>query len=469
MKILLIHPPALNTITTNCPKVIEEEIDLLPPLGIMYIAAYLEKYTPHRVKILDCQAEKLNYSQLKTRLAEENPDIVGITVLTFTLIDAFKTIEVVKEVNQNTKVILGGVHVYIYPEETMENPNVDYLVLGEGEKTFKDLVDNISDRRNLYKIRGIVFREGTKIINTGPGELIQDLDNLPFPARHLTPYKIYRSSLAKKFPITTMITSRGCPFKCLFCLRPHFGKILRTRSARNVADEIEECKKMGINEIFIYDDTFTVMRQRVMDICNEIKKRKIDISWDIRTRIDTVDEELLKEMKSAGCQRIHYGIEAGTQKILNILRKGITLEKAEAVIKMTRKIGIQTLAYFMIGSPEETKEDILKTFEFAKKINPDFVQIAITLPYPATDLYRLGLEKKIFPDFWGEFVKKPSPDFQPRFWEENLNKNELTNLLTVGYKSFYLRPSYIIQKIAQIRSWEEFKTKIGTGLAILKI
>ncbi|MDP2909512.1 MAG: radical SAM protein, partial [bacterium] len=301
-------------------------------------------------------------------------------------------------------------------------------------------------------------------------ELIQNLDELPFPARHLVPFQKYSSVLAKKFPVTTMFTSRGCPYRCLFCDRPHLGKFFRARSASNVVDEFEKCVRMGIKEIFIYDDTFGVDRQRVLDICQGIIKRKIDISWDIRTRVNTVDEEILIALKNAGCQRIHYGVEAGTQRILNILRKGITLEMAEKAFRLTKKAGIQTAGYFIIGSPSETEEEILATINFAKKLNPDFVHFTILTPYPATDLYRFGLETGVIKyDYWKEFAQTPSLDFSPPVWEEIFSKDELNKLLKKAYRSFYFRPGYVLKRLREVSSFKEFLAKAGMALKLLKI
>jgi len=235
-------------------------------------------------------------------------------------------------------------------------------------------------------------------------------------------------------------------------------------------DEMEECKKMGIREIFIYDDTFTINRQRVLDICSEIKKRNLKINWDIRARVDTVDEKILTEMKKTGCQRIHYGVEAGTQKVLNAMKKCITLEQVEKAFKSTRKVGIKTLAYFMIGSPQETRQDILETIKFAKKIKPDFVCFSITTPYPSTDLYSLGLKEKILPyDYWKKFARNPQPDFVPLVWEKELSREELFALLKKAYHSFYLRPSYIFKKILQLRSAKDLASKAKAALDILRI
>jgi anaerobic magnesium-protoporphyrin IX monomethyl ester cyclase len=470
MKILFINPPTINIIGTNLPQALQEVEDPMPPLGLMYLAAYLEKNTNYDIAILDCPIEGLDYDQLEKRLEQEKPEVIGITTMTFTLLDVIKTVQIIKRINPKIKVILGGPHIHIYPEETIKIEGVDYLVLGEGERPLKDLLENLGNTEKLYEIKGIVFKDGGKIINTGPREAIKDLDELPFPARHLTPYKKYGSMIARGFPVTTMFTSRGCPYKCLFCDRPHLGKAFRGRSANNVVDEIEECQKMGIKEIFIYDDTFGVDRQRVLDICDEILKRKLEIAWDVRNRVNVVDEEILQKMKEAGCSRIHYGVEAGTQKILDVLRKGITLDQARKAFALTKKVSIQTLAYFMIGSPTETRKDILETIKFMKKLNPDYVHIGITTPFPATDLYRLGLEEKVLPcDYWKKFAENPSSDFVPFVWEKELSREELFYLLKKAYRSFYLRPSYVLKKIIQVKSTKELFAKARAGLNILKI
>lgn len=472
MKIILINPPISKLHDPAPIEVLMENDDSMPPLGLLYLAGYLEKYTNYQIETLDCQIEGIEHGELKELIEKKNPDIVGVTTMTFTLPDVVKTIKIIKQAKPNAKIVLGGPHVHIYPEETIQIKEVDYCVLGEGEKPFKELLENIEDTENLYKVKGIVFKDKKKIINTGSPPPIQNLDILPFPARYLVPYKKYKSVLAKKFPVTTMITSRGCPFKCLFCDRPHMGNIFRARSAKNVVDEMEECKKMGIKEIFIYDDTFSVDRQRVLDICSEIIKRKLDIAWDVRTRVNTVDEKMLKSMKKAGCQRIHYGVEAGTEKTLKVLRKGITLDQVRKAFGWTKKAKIQTLAYFIIGSPGETKEDIMQTIKLAKKLKPDYATFSILTPYPATDLYKMGLEQGILPyDYWKEFAKNPKSDFRPylHFWKENLSTEDLFKLLKKAYKSFYLSPNYVIKKILQLKSIKELLVKAKAAFDILKI
>jgi len=470
MKVLLVNPPSVNEIVSCNPRFLNQERGYTPPLGILYLASYIKKFSDFEVKVLDCQAEKISYADLPQIIETKKPDIVGITAMTFTLIDALKFIEIVKKNNPQIIIVLGGPHPHIYPEETINLPGVDYVVLGEGEKTILELLKCLDkkDYGRLRQVKGLVFKMDGQIINTGPGEPITNLDELPFPARQLTSYKNYYSIIAKKNPITTMFTSRGCPYRCTFCDRPAMGKLFRARSAKNVVDEMEECQKMGINEIFMYDDTFTVNRQRVIDICQEIQKRKLEIFWDIRARVDTVDEGVLKELKKAGCQRIHYGVEAGTEKILKVLNKGITLKQAEEAFRLTKRVGIQTLAYFILGSPSETKEDISETISFAKKLKPDFVQFTLLTPFPATAIYFDGLKRGILEcDHWKQFAENPTPDFKTKYWEENFSEKELISLLNRAYRNFYLRPNFIVKEIFRIHSLSELKKKLKAGLRIL--
>lgn len=475
--VLFLAPPEDYILPANQPELLESTKDYkapiefhMPKLGLLSLAGYLEKHGQADIKILDSGLEKISYHNLPQKIKDINADVIAMSVLSFTLIDVIKTAKLIKKLNPNIIIILGGPHVNIYPTETLNIAPIDYIILGEGEITFTELVNNLDNKEIIKTIKGLIFKEENKIINTGLREPLKDLDHLPFPARHLTPYKDYASLLTKQKPVTTMITSRGCPYKCTFCDRPHLGKIFRKRSAENVMAEMELCQNMGIKEILIYDDTFTANRKRVIDICHLLIEKGIKIKWDIRTRVDTVDFELLKLLKKAGCTRIHYGVEAGTEKILKVLNKDITIPQVIKTFNDTKKAGIETLAYFMIGSPTENLEDINQTLELAKKLKADYVHFAILTPFPATEIYTRGLKKGIFKhDYWQKFASLPDPNFIPPFWTENFSREELINLLFRLHQKFYLRPSIAVKEIFKLRSFEELKNKFQIFLRILTL
>lgn len=469
MNVLLINPPKENEIIGNNPAIIEEERGYNPPLGILYIAGYLEKYTDHDVAVIDAQVEQLNQTSLASRIESIDPDVVGITTMTMTLVDVIRTIDTIRKPNKDTKIILGGPHVHLFPDETLRSSNADYLVLGEGERTFSDLIEHLNDKK-LKHVPGLVFKHNGNVVNTGLRPAIEDLDSLPFPARNLIPIQKYSSLLSKGKVVTTIITSRGCPFKCSFCARPHLGKKFRARSPVNVVEELEECVKMGIREFLFYDDTFTINKQRVLGICDEIVRRKLEIGWDIRARVDTVDEEMLGYLKNAGCQGIHYGVEAGTDNILNSLNKGITISQVQKAFALTRKHKISVLAYFMIGNPGETKDDIETTFRVMKSLKPDYTHITILTPFPGTEIYSKGLKTRVIKrDFWREFAKNPSSNFVPPHWGEILTREELNRLLVKGYHTFYIRLFYILRRLKTVRSFGEIRKMAYAGLKVLRM
>jgi radical SAM superfamily enzyme YgiQ (UPF0313 family) len=470
VKILLINPPRFYELVGKNPAIIEDHRGYNPPLGILSLAGYLEKHTPHEIDVLDAQPYEYGYAELMEVLRRKMGDVVGITTMTFTLIDVLKTVKVIKLISPETIVILGGPHVHIYPNETINLPGVDYVVQGEGEHTFIKLLDNLNDHEALAQIPGLVFKHNGHIINTGISPLIQDLDELGFPARHKVDLSKYTSLLGRDNKITTMFTSRGCPYSCTFCDRP-FSPVIsgfRWRSAIHVVDEMEECINLGINEAFIYDDTFTVRKDRVFDLCAEIQRRNLSFTWDVRAHVNTMSPDLLRAMKDAGCERIHYGVEAGNNRLLKVIKKNTTVERVKTVVNWTKDVDMEVLAYFMIGHPTETENDIQDTMNLVNQINPHYAHFTIYCPYPATASYYDGLNSGILKeDIWRKFAAEPTEDFILPFWEENFTSSELREKLVEVYKNFYLRPGYIIKNMTRIRSFGEFSRKVRAGISVI--
>lgn len=468
MRVLLVNPPRDNEIIGNNPVIVEEERGFNPPLGLLYVAAYLETHRQHQVEVIDAQVEELDLDRLGARMTAARPDVIGLTAMTMTLIDVLRVVALARELLPEVKVVLGGPHVHLFPDETIDLPGVDFVVMGEGEEAFARLLDHIDQPGRLTEIPGLVFRDGGLVVNTGQPPLVFDLDALPFPARHLVPYTRYSSLLSSGRLVTTIFTSRGCPFSCRFCDRPHLGKSFRARSAGNVVDEIQACVDLGIGEFLVYDDTFTVNRRRVIDICNEIIRRRLDVGFDIRARVDTVSDQMLDRLKAAGCQGIHYGVEAGSPAILANLDKGITLEQVRAAFELTRRHRIPILAYFMIGNPGETRADIEESFRLAHELKPDYVHMTVLTPFPGTAIYTEALARGIIErDVWRDFARRPDPSFQPPHWGEHFTRDELNDLLVRGYKRFYLRPRYILKRILNVRSFAELRRKARAGMGVL--
>lgn len=468
MKVLLIEPPQYHMITTNVPSVVDEESGAYPPLGLLYVAAFMEEHSDHEVVILDTILDAMTYQTIEQKIREIKPDIVGIQAMTFTLIDATNCAKIVKKIDKNIPVVFGGPHVFIYPKETMQIPEVDYIVIGEGEETFTNLVNALAKGDDPSTVNGLGYRVNGEYKQTQLVPLMTDLDVLPFPARHLVPQRRYYSVLAKETPITTMMTSRGCPMQCIFCDRPHLGKTFRYRSPESVVNEMEVCERMGIKEIFIYDDTFTIRRDRVLEICRQYLERGLTIHWDVRAHINTITEPMLDAMKAANCTRIHYGVEAGTEEITKVLKKGIDLNRTIEVFRETKRRGITTLGYFMIGNPGETKEQAMETIEFARNLEADYIHLSVATPFPATELYRMGFKSGLYKeDYWREFAKNPTEDFKPRLWTEVMDDEQLINLMQWGYSRYYGRAGYIFKRVLELRSWGEFKRKAKAGLRIL--
>ena len=472
MRILLIYPPIENEVSHISLQEIDEERGFLPPLGLLYLATYLKKYSNFDVKIIDCNVDAISHLDLPGSIIDFHPDVVGISSMTHFLVDAYKVAATVKNISNKIITVVGGPHTTIYPVTTLENPNIDYSIKGEGELAFFELVSALQKgvtEEGISSIKGIatrfLVRKGTTDTDV---ELtrIPDLEALPIPDRTLLPYRKYYSVLSHSTNIATMITTRGCPYRCIYCDR--MGKKFRSTSADYVLNEIETILNLGIREIFFHDDTFNVDKKRVVDLCERILDKKLRFKWDARARVDCADYNQLLLMKRAGCSRISFGVESGNQDVLKKLRKGITLQQVEKVFQWCKELQINSLADFMIGSPGETMKEIQDTISFVKKLKPDYAQFSIVCPYPDTDLYRLCIKNKmVLEDVWLNFSRNPSVDFEPPIWNEHFSRYELERITRRLFKEFYLTPHFIFNELKKLRSLKEFKIKIKAAINLM--
>lgn len=468
MKIVLINPHILNQVRGPLPAALSKGSEMMPPLGLLYVAGFIKEKTGHQVSLIDADALSLGHEELMSRIKEINPQMIGLTVTTHTLYDSAKTVKMIKNTFPDISIVLGGPHVTLFPKESAMLEGVDFCISGEGEIPFAMLADTLEKGSDLSVIPGLsYFEKGTVKIND-ENHFVSDINMLPFPAREISNIELYRTVLSDKFPVTSMITSRGCPYKCSFCDRPLLkGGKWRSISAESVVREMEECRKLGIKEIAVYDDTFSVDRLRALEICRLKKAVGNDLNFSIRTRADLVDEELIKALKDAGCTAIHFGVESGSETVLERMNKQFSLEKVLNSCELAKKYGLEVLTYFMIGNPGEKADDIEKTGNLIKKIDPDYLHLTILMPFPGTEVYNEMLNTGMLrSDVWREFAKAPLIDFNPPVWTENFSEIDLIKIRHKFYRSFYFRPVYIFKQIAKIKSYRDFVKKFLKGLQI---
>lgn len=445
MKVLLIIPP--NPKKDRYGN-FSDIGTLYPPLGLAYISAVVEKEA--EVKVLDSEAMNYNYDDIKKFVKEFKPDVVGMQAYCTNVNRCYKIAEILKKINKDLKIVLGGAQVTLEPKNTIINKNVDFGVYGEGEIVILNLLRTLKNNKSFKRIKGLIWKDNGKIMINKPQELIKNLDDLPLPARHLFPMNKYHSSANLRGKRTlNIMTSRGCPYRCAYCAGSLiFGKTHRYHGAERVIEEIKELKgKYHVDSFQFFDETFTANRKRVMELCEKMIKNKLNLEWSCFTRVNLVDKELLKKMKMAGCYLIFYGTESGSQRLLNLIRKGITLEQSRRAITITHEAGIETWASFMLGLPSETKEESKQTINFAIEIDPTFVQFPITTPFPGTELYDLANK-------YGKILTKNLEDYTTWdnvvFISNGRTINDIKKTVSMAYRKFYLRPGYIVRRARSV-------------------
>ncbi len=444
VKIALINP------SQNLTKIygeLSQEAPVLPPLGLCYLASALREAKLAKVKIIDAQALKISNKKAATKALLWGADIIGITATTDMIFLASEIADFVKAKSKKTKIIVGGPHISAVPEKTLKMfPSFDIGVINEGEETTKELVSTLEAGKSLKKVKGIVYREGNKIITTVPREFIQNLDSLLPPAWDLLPHltKFYKPAIMnyKNSPSTSIITSRGCPGQCAFCDTRVFGCRYRVHSAKYALDMIRFLKKKyGIKDIIFYDDQFTIFKERLAQICEGLQS--LGITWSCQARVNAVDFKTMKMMKDAGCWKISFGIESASPKILKLMNKRINLRQAKKAISDAKRAGLEVLGYFIIGFFGETKKTLAMTKKFILNSDLDMIMLSYFLPFPGSPAYPLVNQFGEFHEDWKN-LNAFDPDI-PQFIPYGLSTKELIAAQKDIYRSFYLRPKIMLR------------------------
>ena len=364
----------------------DNSIFRFPPLGLGYIAAALKSHNIE-VKLVDCTF--LKREQAIKQIADGQPQVVGFYCMFSMKKSALELAETCRsQLGGDCLFVVGGPLPSWSPESFLSA--FDVVVVGEGEQTMVELAKSkLHGGTVLSSIKGLVFREDDKIVRTLPRTFIEDLNNLPFPARELFDNEAYQKYYQTQFGYTTtsMITSRGCPFSCDFCSRPIFGSDMRTRSVANIVDEVEAIAALGYERVWFADDCFTLNRTHLMGICKELVRRRLGVGWECLSRVDTMDAEVVVAMKRSGCIRVFFGIESGNDSILGIMNKQITTAQAQSAVEAAKAAGLQVGAFFIVGYPGENDKTVLDTIRFASKLPLDYLSFTLPYPIPGAPLY----------------------------------------------------------------------------------
>lgn len=450
MKISLVFPYATTSLFFGELKRFQGIRGKFPPLGLAYIASSLEA-KGHTVRIIDAEAEELSAKRVCKRIIQFNPQAVGIYATYSSFKIARSIYKEVKNINPSILFIIGGPVTFTFPDKVLALGEFEFAAVGEAEETMPELVSAIEMKGDFSQVNGIIYRDGNANIRTPFRPPVHDLDKMPFPSWHLLPIKYYGDLIAKRKNYTTMFTSRGCPYKCIICdPTTHLGNRFRARSPRNIIEEIELLyKKYKVGEILFFDDIFTFDKNRILELCKLILNNGYDIIWDCRTRADLLDGELMEKMREVGCIRLRLGVESGVPHILEKMKKGITREQILRTFHLANRIGIETVAYFMLGLPGDTKETIRETIDFSLKINPTYSFYTMTvLSNPGTELNQIASKRiKIDDDYWERYLRGDKDVKLHYFTDKDFDEKDLDHLLRYANRKFYSRPKIILRLI----------------------
>jgi len=468
MRVLIINPPwpgkGYGTRSQN--RIIKHRSDkfLQYPIFLAYSAAQL-KAAGHGVSYLDSVIQDLDMDQTLKRAKEERPDVIFMETTTPSIEADYESLSALKEVT-GAKILVGGPHATHFHTTLLEDcPAVDVVIRHEFDTKIAHVVSNLG---GLSRVSGISCREDGRIFDNGDGELAGDLDAIPFPDREVIPWEWYVEAWYSRQPFMNMMTSRGCPYHCTFCLWPQsmYGHKQRFRSVNNVISELRLLiDRYGLREINIDDGTFTTNRQRVIEFCQRLRHEKMELVWTCNGRVDNLDDEMLAEMKASGCKMIRLGVESGSQEVLDKIRKGLTLQQIENGVRLVKKHGIQALGGFMFGFPYDSRESVEQTIQFAKRLSPDQVQFSIAMCYPGTSLYEYAKENNLL---LAESFKEFDMTCGPVVRTMDMERDELQHILARAYREFYFRPKFIFQTLMNMKNVDEIKRAIRSLKSLIK-
>jgi len=453
-KVALVNPPTMKGVFHHHPYL---------PIGLAYLAAVLEA-NENEVLVLDCLASDIDHEKLKEKLSSFEPNLIGISSMTPMVPSTMLAAKVAKEACPDATVVLGGPHATFMDKEILaQESSVDVIVRGEGELTLLELTQKIAGQESIGGVEGITFRKNGQPIQNQTRPYIQNLDELPYPAYKHFPLDKYRL-FGKLFFF--VITSRGCPFQCSFCTTSRIlGKQYRARSPKSIGDELELLKNEYHADSFtFYDDTLTLDKQRIFEICDEIKTRKINIPWDCQTRVDQISEEVLARMKQANCQQVFFGAESGCQDVLNWVKKRTTVAQNESAIKMAKKTGLFVAISIIIGYPGETAEMRKETLYFLKRAEPDDVYLCIATPYPGTDLR--GLVEQMGLKISSDWEKYDTTT--PVFENPLLSDEEAMRIRAQFYNSFYT-PKYALRQMFKQNFYSHVMARVALNHLVWRV
>ncbi|MBZ0252673.1 MAG: B12-binding domain-containing radical SAM protein [Candidatus Methylomirabilis sp.] len=464
-KLAFIYPPEVPLKNNPSLDVVNDDMGTFPCLSLLYVAALAERQG-HEVSFLDMNAAHLGLEDAVRWVNAEKPDYLLYNMATLSFHEVLGWIRAIKE-RCDVPTIVGGSHLHLYPAETVSHACIDYACSGDAETMLSPLLDAIDRGRDLREVPGLAFtdRKTGEIVLTTKDEKTSFGDRHPWPARHLIDNTLYHSILSRRKNYTALFTSRGCPYQCTFCDRTR--KIIYYRSPKNVVDEMQECvEEYGIHEADVFDAVFSLDRDRTVEICREMIRRKLDLELDVRTRVDHVDPELLDIMRRAGVRAIYYGVESADPEILSRLDKKVTLPLIEKSIRDTQKAGMQVLGFFMFGGPGETEASFWRTVEFAKKMDFDYVQLSKFAPFPDSVLYKEWMARHGW-DYWGEYTKDATKLQVLDPLDTDMTEEQLRRLIKKAYTQFYFRPRYLWKVARRTRSLEEIRKGSKTALRML--